>query len=394
MAKSKSTGEDEQKSSLVGSQVQVQIEKMTVGGAGLARHDGLVIFVDFAAPGDELLIEIIEHKKNLAYGRLLKVVKPGPSRVSPPCPHFGTCGGCSWQHLDQPEQLRQKELLLRDSLKGLRLSSKTEFFPIVPSPRSYQYRNRVQMTFQGERLAFRAKRSHDLVPIRECHLVESPLQEMIQNPPAKTLKPSTRYDLRIPQEGAKPQLTALSDETEIVGFSQVNRFQNEDLIAAVLKAFEGSAPADLYEFYAGSGNFTFPLVERFKFSHVWAVEASPALVKLAHQQIQEKNLSSKRISFHLADVSAFLKRQWPRREDAVFLDPPRIGADEFVMKTLAQARPHKIVYLSCHPVTLARDLQRLLNLAPEYQVERVQPFEMFPQTDHLETLVSLSLTQV
>jgi len=394
MAKSKNSGEDERKSSLVGSQVQVRIEKMTVGGAGLARHGGLVVFVDYAAPGDELLVEIVEHKKNLAYGRLVTILKPGASRVAPPCPHFGICGGCSWQHIDQAEQLRQKELLLRDSLKGLRLSSKTEFLPIVPSPRPYQYRNRVQMTFQGERLAFRAKRSQDLVPIRECHLVETPLQELLQDPPVRTLKTSTRYDLRILQEGSKPQLTALADDTEIVGFSQVNRFQNEDLIAAVLKSFEGSTSTDLYEFYAGSGNFTFPLVERFKFSHVWAVEASPALVKLAHQQILEKNLSSKRISFHLADVSAFLKRQWPRHEDVVFLDPPRTGADEFVIKTLAQACPQKIVYLSCHPVTLARDLQRLFSSAPNYHIERVQPFEMFPQTDHLETLVSLSLTQV
>lgn len=393
MSNQQNEGKGGSRTSLVGSQIQVEIEKMTVGGAGLARHGGLVVFVDFAAPGDTLLVEVTEHKKNLAFARIIKVLNPGPHRITPKCKHYGHCGGCSWQHLSREEQLKQKELILRDSLKEIVKLRNPEIRPIVASPRDFQYRNRVQMTFDGHKLGFRAKRSNELVAIDECHLVEEPLQQLISAPKNKSFQNQIRYDLRLSTDGLQPQLTALNEDVELVGFSQVNRFQNEDLIQAVLNSLHSPEGADLYEFYAGAGNFTFPILERHKFSHVWAVEGSSALVKIAHSELQSKNISNKRVTFHLSDVGQFLKRQWPRPQDVVYLDPPRVGADEFVIKTLAQSKPKQILYLSCHPVTLARDLQRLLSHASDYKIEFVQPFEMFPQTDHVETLVSLSLTK-
>lgn len=393
MSDTRNPREGSRSTSLVGSQIEVEIEKMAVGGAGLARHDGLVVFVDFAAPGDKLKVQITEHKKNLAFADIIEILQPGPQRIQPLCQHFGKCGGCSWQHISAEEQLKQKELILRDSLKEILKTRAVDIKPIIPSPRNFQYRNRVQMTFTGQVLAFRGKRSHDLIPIESCELVEESLKSTIKSKNFKTMKSGVRYDLRLKMDDPKPQITALDEDVELVGFSQVNRFQNEDLIQAVVSALKPAAESDLYEFYAGAGNFTFPILKALKWRHVWAVEGSPALVTLAHSQIQTENISNKKLTFHLSDVSQFLRTKWPRPEDVVYLDPPRIGADEFVIKTIAQSKPRQILYLSCHPVTLARDLGRLLSLAPEYNLDFVQPFEMFPQTDHMETLVSLSLTQ-
>ncbi len=393
MSSSSHEGQLPLSNSLVGTQIQLRIEKMVVGGAGLGRVDGLVVFVDYAAPGDTLLVEITEHKKNLAYAKIIKILVPSKHRTSPPCQHFGVCGGCVWQHLSPAEQLSQKESILKDSLKDLEKLATFQIRPIIPSPQHYHYRNRVQMIFDGAHLNFRVRRSHELVPIQFCHLVEPPLANVIANPPRKSLQHHVRWDLRITPESQTPQLTALDEEVEVVGFSQVNRFQNEELIQTVLQSVSNNPDGDLFELYAGSGNFTFPLFESFRFRHIWAVEGSPALVKSAHDVLRSRNISSRKVSFHLSDVGQFLKSKWPEPQDTVFLDPPRVGADEFVIKTIALSRPQSIIYLSCHPVTLARDLKRLLTYTPQYRIDFIQPFEMFPQTDHLETLVSLSLTQ-
>lgn len=361
---------------------------MTVGGASLGRHNGLVVFVDYGAPGDLLEVEIIESKKNLAFGKILKVLEAGAGRTHPRCQHFGTCGGCSWQHLSHEEQLRQKESILHDSLKELRKITQFEIHPIQPSPREYYYRNRVQVTGTSTKPAFRKRHSQDLVPIDECWIVEEPLKVALESP-SKPFSSNVRYDLRLSPEG-KVLVTPLQDEIELVGFSQVNRFQNSDLIQTALNLLMADSKSDLYELYAGSGNFTFPFLNEKSFRHLWAVEANSVLVKRALQEIQTKNISSRKLSFHVGLVEDFLRTSWPRSHDVVFLDPPRVGAEESVIKTLAQAKPRQILYLSCHPVTLARDLIRLFNFAPGYRIDHLQPFEMFPQTDHVETLVALS----
>ncbi len=362
---------------------------MTVGGAALARHNGLVVFVDYGAPGDLLQIELIEEKKNLAFARLLRIIEPGPGRIVPSCSHFGVCGGCSWQHLSAKTQLEQKRLILQDALKEIQKIQKFEIPAITPSPRPYFYRNRVQMTGDRGRWAFKKRHSSETVAIENCELVEEPLQREIRKPSIK-VKDRVRYDLRL-SEDEQVLITALDDEVELVGFSQVNRFQNPELIEAVLKEIPDAIDGDIFELYAGSGNFTFPLFDRKRCRHLWAVEASPLLAQKAYQVIQSRHLSSKKLSFHLGAVEDFVKSIWPRRSDIVFLDPPRTGADDFTIRTLARSQSRQILYLSCHPVTLARDLQRLLKTEPRYQIRSLQAFEMFPQTDHVETLVSLVL---
>ena len=380
--------------SLVGKEIHLTIEKMVVGGAAMGRFEGLVVFVEDAAPGDELIVLITEHKKNLAYGSLKKIIKASDQRITPPCVHAGTCGGCSWQHLNSQSQLQQKQQLVASALRPLFSVQSIEVETIMPSPQHLYYRNRVQMTYDGQKFNFFAKRSHNLVPIQECLIAEKPINQFLKSPMKKSLRSGIRYELRVsPTEDTKVDCTEVGEDASEIGFSQVNRFQNDQLISESLELLEGASNSCLFELYAGSGNFTFPIFNKLNFKEIIAVEGSQKLVKAAHQRIQSENISPKKLNFFQSDVELFLKTKWPQGHDVVFMDPPRTGATESVMKTLALSKPRQIVYLSCHPVTLNRDLLWLLKYEPRYKLNSIQPFEMFPQTEHVETLVSLTLTE-
>jgi len=381
------------KSSLVGEKISIQIEKMVVGGQALARHEGLVVFVDDAAPGDRLTVEITEHKKNLAYAQIISLDTASHLRVQPACLHYGTCGGCSWQHLDSSTQLDQKQKIVESSLRSLIATQLVQVLPIIKSSVSFNYRNRVQMTFDGKDLCFFGRRSQNLIPIQQCELAEKPINDFIKSGKKKNLKAKQRYEIRISEthpDYAESFLVA--EDSAHSNFSQVNRFQNQDLIDSAIKALKSDSQTRLFELYAGSGNFSFPFHKSLNFKEIIAVEGSQKLVSLAHQKILSENISAKKLNFFVGDVESFLNVSWPTGHDVVFLDPPRIGSTEATMRILALSKPRQIVYLSCHPVTLARDLQWLIQYQPRYKIEFIQPFEMFPQTEHVETLVSLTLT--
>lgn len=380
--------------SLLGQKINVKIEKLVVGGAGLARHNGLVVFVDESAPGDELTVEIIEHKKNLAFAKIITIISPSALRVRPKCPHYGVCGGCNWQHLSIESQHNEKQKLLSTLIQKLKLPQYPELRPLITCPPYFNYRNRVQMTFTGKKLAFHAKRSHELVAIDACDLVEEPLAEFIKNPSSLKLKSDTRYELALDVNTLKGSLTEITEEEKGARFSQVNRFINQILIDHVVRSLDVSNSGRVIELYAGSGNFTFPILEKFKNVPLIAVEGSAHLVTLGKSKQNSLKISPKKLVFALGDVEHFLKTDWPSTEDSVFLDPPRGGASEMTIKTLAHSRPRQILYLSCHPVTLMRDLEILLKIEPRYQIQFFQGFDMFPQTDHVECLVSLKLTEI
>lgn len=381
--------------SLVGNEITLTIEKMVVGGAAMGRFEGLVVFVDDGAPGDELLVTVTEHKKNLAYGKIKKILQPSNQRITPPCIHAGLCGGCSWQHLNAESQLDQKQQLVESALRPLLKIQQIKVNQILPSPETFHYRNRVQMTYDGKNFNFFAKRSHNLIPVQECLIAEEPINQFLKSPKKTSIKTKARYEIRMSNsENQSVECIEAGEDSIELGFSQVNRFQNNQLIEQSIKQLQSSSESRLFELYAGSGNFTFPFYNSHNFKEILAVEGSQKLVQMAHKKIQADNISPKKLNFFQSDVELFLKSQWPIHEDVVFMDPPRVGSSEFIMKTLALSKPRQIVYLSCHPVTLNRDLIWLLNHEPRYKLNSIQPFEMFPQTDHVETLVSLTLTEI
>ncbi|HWU41885.1 MAG TPA: TRAM domain-containing protein [Bdellovibrio sp.] len=375
------------------SQIKVKIEKMAIGGAGVARHDGLVIFVDQAAPDDELLIELTTKKKNFAEARIIEILKPGPSRRAAPCPYASVCGGCNWQHIDETEQRRQKELLVFETIKKFNPTLEFEYLPLKASPRSLRYRNRIQPKFSNSKFGFFARNSHEIVEIDDCLITEETLTQQFSSAKKWAAEKHSKELLRLEMyisDKEEVRYGLITDEDDGIGFSQVNRFQNVDLLETSLDWSESKSQTyhQIFDLYAGAGNFTFPLLNKYKSSSVTAVELNPKLVERGRAQSNDK-----RLRYFLSDVESFMRRAQVTEQDLVLLDPPRAGASEYIMRALAAAKPQKIIYISCHPVSLARDLKWFFEethkLGHHYRLNRVQAFEMFPQTDHVETIAEL-----
>jgi 23S rRNA (uracil1939-C5)-methyltransferase len=370
--------------------LELEIEKLSLGGDGVARKDGLVYFVPLAAPGDLLSVKITEKKKNFARAEIIKILKPGPSRLKPPCPVFGKCGGCNWQHLSYHEQLKQKNLIVREQLRRV-TNAETIFLDIVPSPKPFNYRNRIQLKCDGKNIGFYAKSSHQIVGFDECLISDPQINSKIRelkNGVGKSIP--ERIELFLDETGQVHQTHENSNEEEAFGFSQVNTEQNLNLIQTVLQWTKDFKPRLILDLYSGSGNFSFPFVEAFSEATVVAVELSSASVGRGQMLQEKRKIASEKLQFRLSDVGQFLKKQSVDSADIIFLDPPRIGCAEEVISSVAQQRPERIFYVSCNPSALARDLARMQLVAP-WKVVRVQPFDMFPQTDHIEVLVELKI---
>lgn len=375
----------------LGSKIKVKIEKLAIGGAGVARHEGLVVFVPQVAPNEEVLVEITLVKKNFAEAKLLEVLTPSSSRRTPPCPIAADCGGCNWQHLTEEEQLHQKEKLVFETIRKFNSAVEFEYLPIQPSPRSLRYRNRIQPKFKNGKFGFFARNSHEIIEANDCLITEEVLAAKFTEVKAwaqqRQDKNLQRLEMYISEDGPI-RYGAITDEDDGIGFSQVNRFQNQDLISTALSWAGDEQYEKVFDLYAGAGNFTFPLAEKFPDSQIIGVELNQKLVERAKAKITDK-----RIKYFLSDVETYARRADFSAKDLVLLDPPRAGASEFTMRTLAAAAPKKIIYISCHPVSLARDLNWFFQWSQKFnrrvQLKRVQAFEMFPQTDHVETIAEL-----
>lgn len=368
----------------------ILIEKLIVGGAGMGRlPDGRVVFVPGTCPGDIVEVKVTLVKKNYAEGELVQLEKSSEHRIKPPCPVADQCGGCSWQHVSSAEQLRQKQMILADLLRKFLKDQAIEPDPIVPSPASFHYRNRIQPKIRSGKIGFFGKSSHDLIHTQECLIAEKPLSDLMSQLTDLAKVPHADLELYLDQN-EEPRWKQLGDPSEAIGFSQVNRFQNKQLIEFVLEHSKGQNFRQIFDLYAGSGNFTFPLSKLYPDLPLAAVELSEKLVLRGLQQCQ-----TEQVRFIQSDVGEFLKKPHISPEALVILDPPRAGCGIETMQALAKQLPKKIIYISCHPASLVRDLQVLLSPENPNQVKmkltKIQAFEMFPQTDHFENIAVLSV---
>lgn len=364
---------------------------MSYGQGGVGRHEGQVIFVPFAAPGDLVQVSISEKHKNFSIAEIDKVLEPGPSRVQAPCPVFGRCGGCQWQHLSYEEQLKQKQQIVETAFSKAKLQVE-KFETIAASSRDYNYRNRIQLHWQKGHIGYYARKSHDLVAIDSCPIAENEINYFLPELRKKLSirKEDVRFEIALNAE-FQPTMSESAAHAESHAFSQVNRFQNEAMISEALAVSKEFKPERIFDLYAGSGNFTFPLFQQHSRATILAAELSEKSVAKAKEVCLARNISPKGLQFYVADVGAFLRRQRLHPTDFVLLDPPRTGCDEAVMNNLASQNFRKMVYISCNPMTLVRDLSRMLAKNPRWKIERVKPFDMFPQTDHIEVFAELRI---
>lgn len=386
---------DSELESLLHSTPIVQIEKMAVGGEGVARipfkEKSLVVFVDRVAPNEKVKIEITSVEKTFLKGRLIEVIEASASRRKAPCVYFEECGGCSWQHFNEEAQVQQKELLLKELLQKFIPEKVIPLEPTICSEQNFNYRNRIQLKQQDAKLGYFKKGTHEIVDIESCLIADPKISEQIPIL-KKKLKPSgeiKKYELRLTQENVFESYR-IGDSGEGLAFSQVNNTINAKLVEAVMSIAVQANPATATELYSGSGNFSFELLSRLKSLSLECVELNAQLTQHAAKRVTDLGLQKRVLTF-TANCDHFVERR-PLSEEFILLDPPRAGCSEVVVQKLAEAQPKNIVYVSCHPVYLARDLKRLFQIQPNYKIEKLQIFDMFPQTDHFETLVHLSLT--
>lgn len=385
---------DSQLESLLHSEHDVTVEKLAVGGSGIGRIDyqdkKLVVFIPKSAPDDLLRVRITHVEKNFLNGEIVSILKASPFRREAPCPYFNQCGGCSWQHIDEKNQISQKELILKDLFKKFLPEQKYELLPTVTSSNVFEYRNRIQLKQMGSQLGYFKPESHDLVDIQDCLIAEKPLRDWLKTNKSK-IRPSDKlrkHELKINADGAV-EFYPIGTQSEGLSFSQVNRFVNTLLVDQVVELAKATQPKSLTEFYAGSGNFTFPLAAISKDLQIDAIELNPDLTSKAVDTVKSQKLH-KQIRFYTTKSELFPLRN-TMSNDLIMLDPPRQGCEKSLLVKIAETKPKFLLYISCHPVSLVRDLQVLNQNGFNFEMRHLQIYDMFPQTDHFETLCLLEL---
>lgn len=339
------------------------------------------MFVPLTAPRERIRVRITEKKPRYWIGELVEVIKPSEARREAPCSYFSRCGGCAWQHISYSEQIEQKKKILASSLRTLEKLGRWETLPFVAAPSEFHYRNRIQVQVRGDRIGFFARGTNDLVEIERCLISEDAINNKLAELRSTEPPSARRLELAL-TEDLKTTVSEGERDPEAALFSQVNRAQNENLKKHLLETIEGE-PDWIMDLYAGAGNLTLPVSERFSNAHLTAVELSRASVERARQRDSEK------IEWHAGDVAKILAKMKLRAgKGVIVLDPPRIGCDKEVTRELLRRSPKQIVYVSCNPTTFARDAARLVE-SGAYRLHTVRGLDMFPQTEHMELIASL-----
>jgi len=381
-------------------ELTLDIERLAAGGDGVARAlDGRVVFVPWTAPGDRVRAEIRLERKRFLRARLREVLRPARMRVDPPCPVFGSCGGCSWQHLAYPAQIEAKRDILRDALVRIGHLTVPGALAFTASPEPYAYRSRARLVMQAGRVGYRRAHSQALCPVEGCPVLVPRLQEELARLAASpTREPGGEWELAVGDEGAvrrsaprqgsgaRLQLQTAGGVLRVSPgvFFQANAALRGHLAQRVAEA---AGKGDLaVELFAGAGFFSLALAQRF--TRLLLVESSPAAVLDLRSNLADARLPH--VEVHQEDVVRALRRGQLRdcAADCVVLDPPRQGLGAAGVEALARLRPRRLVYVSCDPATLARDLAGFAEQG--LALESVEGFDLFPQTPHVEAVAVLT----
>ncbi len=379
--------------------IELRIDALAAGGDGVGRAaDGIVVFVPYTAPGDHVRARVTERRRRFARAELERVIEAGPGRAAPACAVFGSCGGCVWQHVAYPEQLEAKREILRDALRRIGGFALDEPIPMRASPAPYGYRRRARLLVEGGRVGYRRRRSRAICPTSECPILAPALERRLLELAAQPPSPAGEWELEAGEEGvrcagpegaggggAPVKLRVGDDLLEISPgvFSQANGPLLEPLAEAVHAAVGKGRSA--LELFAGAGFFTLGLARRFE--RVAAVESNPAAAGDLERNLRAAGVANVKVLAHAVESPA----AWPvlaaLAPEAVLLDPPREGLSAGVAQRLLELAAPRLVYLSCDPATLARDLARFARGG--YELLRVGGFDLFPQTAHVEALAEM-----
>lgn len=413
--------------------MRVRIEKVVYGGYGIGYKEDKTYFVPYTLKGEEVEVSSCMDKKDYAECSLERVLSPSEFRVKPLCKYYTICGGCDLQHTTYTNQLNLKSEIFKDQLKRI---GKIDFetLEIVPSENPFHYRNRVQFKFDGQNFGFHMRNSNNTVDIDNCLLLKEDLVYMIT--PIKRFlikyglvaenihifsndknEKLVRFIFKNPQQllNVVPNIDIINQEIDgkIVGvsfeskenriylgqkhvfylvdryrfrvsmdsFFQVNIYQIKNLINIVLKYLDILGSRKVMDFYCGVGTFSIPA--KSIANEVLGIEANESAVKDAKANIGHNKL--KNIKFLKAKAEKGIRYAFDFKPDTIIFDPPRSGIDKKVIKEISKiAQLRNIIYISCNPATLARDLNHIKEAG--FKIDSITLLDMFPQTHHIESV--------
>jgi tRNA/tmRNA/rRNA uracil-C5-methylase (TrmA/RlmC/RlmD family) len=378
-----------------GQRIELDITDIAFGGDGIGRVEGFVVFVPFVLGGERVEVEIVDVKKRYATADLVRVITPSPQRVEPRCQYYQQCAGCQYQHVDYRHQLELKRKQIIDIFQRIGRIKEPPINPVVGSPKPYAYRNKIVVHGPGKP-GFWTVRGSSIIPIERCPIACDEINAKLSEP----MKVDKHLTFRCNSEG-KVWVFSEPEGDELIAESVLGKklvaplgsfFQvNQDVIGLALeharRSFEASGCSILVDAYCGVGLFAVMLGDLAK--HVYGIEEDPKATKAANENAQRLGLTG--YDFYRGKTERLLfytLRQCELDDTCLILDPPRSGCGKPVLKTLREQRPRKIIYISCAPPMLARDVKELLRHG--YTLERVTPFDMFPQTAHCEAVAELT----
>jgi 23S rRNA (uracil1939-C5)-methyltransferase len=397
----------------------VTLEKYAYGGECFGRlEDQRAVFIPFSLPGERVRIQLIEEKKGYARGKLLEILEASPDRIEPRCIHFTQCGGCHYQNIPYETQVQIKTDILRDQLVRIGKLVEPMVKPAIASRDWWHYRNHVQFHLTPEeKLGFQASRSHEVIPIQVCYLPEKPIDQTWRRLDMEAIPGLERLSLRLGVDedvllilessdletvdlevdlpisvvqSSPGGLIVLAGDDHIFckaasrvfrvsaeSFFQVNTHMATEMVNHILENLPIPENATLIDAYCGVGLFSAFLAGAVQ--HLIGIETSPSACEDYVTNLDEFD----NVALYEAQVSSVLPTL-ELRPDILIVDPPRAGLDHATMDSVLSLGVKDIVYVSCDPATLARDARRLCEGG--YQLKQVTPFDLFPQTYHIESI--------
>lgn len=398
----------------VGDKTEISIHSVAFGGDGIGRIDDLVVFVPFTAEGDICVVNIDSVKKKYLKGHIEQLLNVSPLRTAPPCPYYTLCGGCQYQHMGYEHQLALKQRQLRETFERIGKINGPDIKQIIPSPKRYHYRGKADFQINPLKgkppvVGFVDISGGAVTPIERCELVDESINQQladfrrdindhkirltsdrrtIWSDPETDITSADRKTGRLPRY-VERFVKGKGFQVPYNGFFQINT----DLVDKLVDTVEGmcglTGNESVLDTYCGSGLFSLFLAPKAK--QVYGIDSDGPAIRCARINTQREGLDH--LSFYHGDAAAIMNVSIVEAGipiDCVILDPPRSGCEKDVLDTVIALKPKKAVYISCNPATQARDVRHLIDRG--LFLKDIQPLDMFPQTQHIESIALLKLS--
>lgn len=379
--------------------MKTQIFSLAFGGEGIGKVDGKICFVEGALPGEDVEFEALKEDPKFIRGRVIKVLKPSDERTEPECPYYGSCGGCQLQHISYEKELFYKQIQVKDLLERISGITDADIKEMIPSEKPYRYRSSITLHKNHGRYGFVAKNKKDIIAIENCAVAEDAINGALDE-----IGPGEKGDVTLKSDrNGNAWLSSRAGDRFYIdtyngfdmylspkAFSQANRYVAEK-ISCILNKWIGTPPENsaFFDAYCGTGLFTFLASDGFHSKT--GMDINRTSIDCAKTTLRKHAIQNTR--FYKDDAEKKFLELFSRNRaehNILFLDPPRKGCKKHFLLDLASLEElDKIYYLSCDPSRLARDI-KLITSESHFKLGRVQPFDMFPRTKHIEVLAEFT----